>query len=76
MAILLTDPTHLSDDLLRGAAEAAGRWEQLFAEETGDPVAAAVIHLVGDGMLLNNLSGDAPLSTESIVQWLNRKTRT
>ena len=76
MAILLTDPAHLTDDLLRRAAEAAGRWERLFAEETGDPVAAAVIHLVGDGMLLNNLSGDASSDVDSIVQWLSTKSRT
>jgi hypothetical protein len=75
MAILLTDPAHLTDDLLRRAAEAAGRWERLFAEETGDPVAAAVIHLVGDGMLLNNLSGDASSDVDSIVQWLSTKSR-
>ena len=73
MAILLTDPTHLTDELMGRAAEAAGRWERLFAEETGDPVAAAVIHLVGDGMLLNSLSGDASPSIESIVQWLNTR---
>jgi AcrR family transcriptional regulator len=74
MAILLTDPAQLTDDLLRRAAEAAGRWERLFAEETGDPAAAAVIHLVGDGMLLNNLSGDASSDVDSIVQWLTTRS--
>ena len=54
MAILLTDPAHLTDDLWRGGR--GGRpVGAAFAEETGDPVAAAVIHLVGDGMLLNHL---------------------
>lgn len=74
MAILLTDPTHLTDDLMRTAAEAAVRWEQLFAEETGDPVAASVIRLVGDGMVLNGMSGDVSPVVESIVQWLSRKS--
>jgi len=76
MAILLADPGHLTDALMREAAEATGRWERLFAEETGDPVAAAVIHLVGDGMLLNNLSGDASVDVDAIVQWLSTKSRT
>jgi AcrR family transcriptional regulator len=74
LAILLSDPARLTDDLVRGAAEAAGRWERLFAEETGDVVAAAVIHLVGDGMLLNNLSGDASSDVDSIVQWLSTRS--
>jgi hypothetical protein len=73
MVILLTDPTHLTDRLIRRAAESAEQWEQLFAEETGDPVAAAVIHLVGDGMLLNALSGGASPGIESIVQWVTTK---
>ena len=60
MVILLTDP-HLTDNLMRRAAEAAEQWERLFAGETGDPVAAAVIRLVGDGMLLNGISGGTPL---------------
>jgi len=76
MAVLLTDLAQLTDDLMRTAAEATGRWERLFAEETGDPVGAAVIRLVADGMLLNILSGGSSSGVDSIVQWLSTKSRT
>jgi hypothetical protein len=33
-----------------------------------------VIHLVGDGMLLNKLSGDASSDVDSIVQWLSTRS--
>ncbi|MCB5274045.1 hypothetical protein BJG92_01572 [Arthrobacter sp. SO5] len=75
MSILLTDHASMTDMLLQQAAEATGRWEQLFAAETGDPVAASVIRLLGDGMLLNSITDDdsAP-GVDSILQWLDRRS--
>ncbi len=40
--------------------EHAQRWEQLLADELGDPVRAQVVRLVGDGLLLQSLSGTPP----------------
>lgn len=75
MLILLADHASMTDTLLQQAAEATGRWEQLFATETGDPVAASVIRLLGDGMLLNSITDDdsAP-GVDSILQWLDRRS--
>ncbi|MBG6226097.1 AcrR family transcriptional regulator [Arthrobacter sp. CAN_A2] len=75
MSILLTDRTSSTDTLLQLAAEAARRWEHLFAVEAGDPVAASIIRLLGDGMLLNSLTdNDAVPSVDSILQWLDRRS--
>ena len=75
MLILLTDHASVTDTLLQQAAEATGRWEQLFAAETGDPVAASVIRLLGDGMLLNSITEhDTAPSVDSILQWLDRRS--
>ncbi|MHA7270149.1 hypothetical protein [Arthrobacter sp. HLT1-20] len=59
---------------MQQAAEATERWEKLFAVATGDPVAALVIRLLGDGMLLNSITDDdsAP-SVDSILRWLDRR---
>ena len=77
MSILLTDQTSLTDTLLQHAAEATRRWEHLITVETGDPVAASIIRLLGDGMLLNSLTdNDAGPSIDSILQWLNRRSPT
>lgn len=75
MAVLLTDHDHLTDDLLRAAAEATQRWERLFAEETGDAVAATVVRLVGDGMLVGDLSGAAHADVDAVVRWLGARPR-
>ncbi|WP_461171196.1 TetR/AcrR family transcriptional regulator [Arthrobacter sp. Z1-15] len=72
MVILPTEHGSMTDTLLQQAAEATGRWEQLFAVETGDPVAGSVIRLLGDGMLLNNLTNDSAPNVDSILQWLVR----
>ncbi|MHA7239806.1 TetR/AcrR family transcriptional regulator [Arthrobacter sp. TMS1-12-1] len=75
MSILLTDQTSSTDTLLQLAADAAQRWEHLFAVEAGDPVAGAIIRLLGDGMLLNSLTDtDAAPSVDGILQWLNRRS--
>jgi len=75
MLILLTDRTSVTDTLMQQASVATGRWEQLFAIETGDLAAASVIRLLGDGMLLNSITADdsAP-SVDSILQWLDRRS--
>jgi AcrR family transcriptional regulator len=41
-------------------AEHAGRWQRLLADELGDPTRAEVVRLVGDGLLLQSLSGTPP----------------
>ncbi len=77
MSILLTDRTSLTDTLLQHAAEATRRWEHLFTVETGDPVTASIIRLLGDGMLLNSLADDdTGASLDSILQWLNGRSPT
>lgn len=52
--------------LLASIDEANRRWERLLQAETGDPVRAHVIRLVGDGLLLNALSSDGHLPEEDI----------
>ncbi|WP_052273939.1 TetR/AcrR family transcriptional regulator [Arthrobacter sp. L77] len=75
ISILLTDQTSSTATLLQLAAEAAQRWERLFAVETGDPVAASIIRLLGDGMLLNSLAdNDHGPGVDSILLWLNRRS--
>lgn len=41
-------------------AEHVKRWRRLLADELGDPVRAEVVRLVGDGLLLQSLSGTTP----------------
>ncbi len=73
MLILLTDHATLTDTLLQQTVDATRRWERLFAGETGDPVAASVVRLVGDGMLLNGVTADSPApDIDAVVHWLNR----
>lgn len=75
MLILLTDHTSMNATLLQQAAEANERWEQFFAVETGDPVAASVIRLLGDGMLLHSITeNDSAPSVDSILRWLDRRS--
>ncbi len=50
------------------------RWERLFAAETGDPVTATVVRLLGDGLLLNSLADDAEHDIDAILQWLDRRS--
>ncbi|TFC24320.1 TetR/AcrR family transcriptional regulator [Cryobacterium sp. TMT2-18-3] len=75
MLILLTDRPSMTDTLMQQAAAATERWEQLFAIETGDPTAASVIRLLGDGMLLNSITDDysAP-GVDAILQWLDHRS--
>lgn len=58
-------------ELLRRSAEASGRWERLLAEELGDPVAGSVVRLLGDGLVMNALTGDALPSLGAILGWLH-----
>lgn len=53
-------------------AEHAVRWEQLLADELGDPVRAQVVRLVGDGLLLQSLTGTppAPATVEALADHL------
>lgn len=63
-------------ELLRRSAEASGRWERLLAEELGDPVAGSVVRLLGDGLVMNALTGDALPSLGAILGWLRREQAT
>lgn len=40
------------------------RWQRLLTDELGDPTRAEVVRLVGDGLLLQSLSGTAPDPTD------------
>lgn len=75
MSILLTDQSSTTDALLQQASEATRRWEQLFAAETGDPAAASVIRLLGDGILLNSITDDgASPGIDEILTWLHGRS--
>ncbi len=58
--------------VLQRAAEASRRWEAMLAAETGDPVAASAIRLLGDGLVMNVLTGDTLPSLESLLGWVQR----
>lgn len=45
-----------------GAAEL--RWQQMLADELGDPVRARLVRLVGDGLFMAALTGPPPTSDE------------
>lgn len=53
--------------LLKQAAAASQRWERLLAAELGDPVAASIVRLLGDGMVINSLSSDSLPPLEAIL---------
>ncbi|WP_104181803.1 TetR/AcrR family transcriptional regulator [Arthrobacter sp. B0490] len=65
-----------TSELLRRSAEASTRWERLLAEELGDPVAGSVVRLLGDGLVMNTLTGDALPSLEAVLGWLDAKQHT
>lgn len=60
-----------TSELLRRSAEASARWERLLAEELGDPVAGSVVRLLGDGLVMNALTGGTLPSLEAILGWLD-----
>ncbi|MHA7207784.1 TetR/AcrR family transcriptional regulator [Arthrobacter sp. MDT1-65] len=62
-----------TSELLRRSAEASARWEHLLAKELGDSVAGSVVRLLGDGLVMNTLTGDAVPSLELILAWLDTK---
>lgn len=51
---------HLQGGVLEVVRDAATRWEQLFADEVGDPVRAEVVRLVGDGLFAEALATERP----------------
>ena len=62
-----------STELFRLSSEATRRWEHLLAEELGDPVAASVVRLLGDGLVMNAVTGDTLPPLEAILGWLHGK---
>jgi AcrR family transcriptional regulator len=48
------------------------RWQRLLTDELGDPVRAEVVRLVGDGLLLQSLSGipPQPAAVEALAEHL------
>ncbi len=65
-----------TSELLRRSAEASARWERLLTEELGDPVAGSVLRLLGDGLVVNALTGDSLPTLEAILGWLDSKRNT
>lgn len=59
-------------DLPPEVLTAGERWQQLLDREIGDPARARMVRLVGDGLLLNALTGQAapPGAVEEIVRQL------
>lgn len=51
------------DDVAAAAQQAIARWEGMIQKETGDPVRARVIRLVGDGLAANVIAGIEPAPT-------------
>lgn len=74
MSIILTDHAAITDALLQQAAQFTERWERLFAAETGDPVTATIVRLLGDGLLLNSVADDAVPDVDVILAWLDRRS--
>ena len=58
---------------LTAAAEAAGRWEALIADEVGDALTARVIRLLGDGITFNTLVG-VPVPVDDAAEPVHRVT--
>lgn len=58
-------------ELVRQSAGASARWERLLTEELGDPVAGSVVRLLGDGLVMNALTGDALPPLKAILTWLH-----
>ena len=61
-------------DTVTAASAATVRWEQLIADEVGDPLLARIIRLVGDGLALNALTG-VPAAVDAadvrqVTDWL------
>jgi AcrR family transcriptional regulator len=56
---------------LTAAAEAAGRWEALIADEVGDALTARVIRLLGDGITFNTLVG-VPVPVDDAAELVHR----
>ncbi len=48
------------------------RWQDLIAAEVGDPVLGDAVRLVGDGLFVETLTGDAPdpARVDALVEWL------
>jgi AcrR family transcriptional regulator len=59
-----------ADSLLQQSAAASQRWEGLLAAELGDPMAASMIRLLGDGMVMNTLTGGPLPSLDAVLGWL------
>ncbi|WGM20312.1 TetR/AcrR family transcriptional regulator [Paenarthrobacter sp. OM7] len=70
LLVSFTDLGENADGLLSLSAEASKRWEQLLAAELGDPVAASIVRLLGDGMVMNSLTREALPPVENILTWL------
>lgn len=56
MSVLLMALSSGQSSMPAQVARALARWDQAIADELGDPTAALVIRLVGDGLFLNSLS--------------------
>lgn len=70
LLVSFTDTGSATEALLARAAEASQRWDKLLAAETGDSTTATIIRLLGDGMVMNTVTGEALPSLQSILNWL------
>lgn len=64
MSVLLLALSSGQSSMPGQVADALRRWDRALADEVGDPTAALVIRLVGDGLLMNSLSG-TPLAADA-----------
>jgi AcrR family transcriptional regulator len=60
VALLVLASLRTRDSLPDDIDDAIGRWEGLIAAELGSPVRAEVVRLVGDGLFVESLFGEAP----------------
>ncbi|MHA7262201.1 TetR/AcrR family transcriptional regulator [Arthrobacter sp. TMN-37] len=74
LLVSFTDAGSTTEALLNRSAEATRRWERMIADELGDPVAAAVVRLLGDGMVMNAVTGGRLPPLEAVLEWLAPRT--
>ena len=62
-----------TDELLQNSVAASARWEVLLAAELGDPTAATMVRLLGDGLVMNAVTGDALPALEDMLRWIDTR---
>jgi len=70
LLVSFADAGPMAESLMQRSAEASRRWESMLADEVGDPVAAVIIRLLGDGLVMDSAAGDGRPSADEILAWL------